>query len=792
MADFSALKTAIQANIRTNGNEEITGAILQNILLSMVTTMGDGAINALAEALAVEVAARQNAIGGEAQQRQEEDSSLSGRINSEVQAREQADTQLSNSITAITTRLNEGYVYAGIATPSTNPGTPAGKVFYIALQAGTYTNFSSLAVTQGITILKYNGTAWSQEQLVGIDDIPTAGSNNLVKSGGVRRIENDITQSIIDCQYYDSSKYIALSNSSHTYEDNKILNDNGTTSAQQNFRVYTITHSSWSVYWRTIGVVGNFTGESNLSLGYANVELKDNNGNLVFRGLLQGYKMIVLQKDWVLRLCISTAEASAFYVQNAQAVPQVTPPVHAIDTWPLNGSNNPTKGDGIFNYSKFLEQSIIDSPYIDKTKFVPVTEISTDISYEDNMVLKNDGTTTSNNAFGIYTITFTNSSAWNRSKGIYAFFSGLSGLGYGYANIELKDNSGNLIFRERINGEKLIIMQPGWVLKLCVVKTEASMYLVQNTQGFQFENLNNFITNAGNALNKKIYGIGDSLTYEGTYLTELSTLTGIATKNLGVGGEDVPTILGRVNSLPYKVASDIIIPASNASEVEFSITSDYGAVLPLRGNNNCRVQIAGIIGTLRTEAGSWATSATYFFKRENSGDAVSVKAGEPMYCVGYGAGYQSRFGSVPSSQYQILWMGQNGGFYVSDGTSITQDDADNLVSIIKGHIERTQPQNFIVASPPKNTNTILENTLSKAFGGSFLNVRKQLVDNGIRVALDNGYLVGEYPTAQDTQDIQNGIIPTSLRADAVHLNVAGYKTFARICYENIIKNVWML
>lgn len=193
MADFSALKTAIQANIRTNGNEEITGAILQEVLLSMVSTMGDGAINALAEALQAEITNRQNAVSGEATTRAEADSQLGGRINAEATARGEADTQLSNSITAITTRLNEGYVYAGIATPSTNPGTPAGKVFYIALQAGTYTNFSSLAVTQGITILKYNGTAWSQEQLIAIDDVPTAGSNNLVKSGGVlEKIKEDI------------------------------------------------------------------------------------------------------------------------------------------------------------------------------------------------------------------------------------------------------------------------------------------------------------------------------------------------------------------------------------------------------------------------------------------------------------------------------------------------------------------------------------------------------------------------------------------------------------------------
>ena len=192
MADFSALKTAIQANIRTNGNEEITGAILQDILLSMVSTMGDGAINALAEALQAEITNRQNAVGGEATARQDADSALSGRINGEATARGEADTALSgridgvaNSITAINTKLAEGYIYAGIATPSTNPSTPSGKVFYIALQGGTYTNFSGLTVTQGINILKYNGTDWSLEQVWGIDDEPTQGSNNLIKSGGV-------------------------------------------------------------------------------------------------------------------------------------------------------------------------------------------------------------------------------------------------------------------------------------------------------------------------------------------------------------------------------------------------------------------------------------------------------------------------------------------------------------------------------------------------------------------------------------------------------------------------------
>lgn len=215
MADFTALKTAIQNAIKQNGNEEITGTILQEIMLAVVSTLGDSAINDLVTALSNEVTARQNAdgtlqsnINAEQSARQLGDSTLQSginnerdlriaadnafgtRIDNEVTARGNADTALQNAINAINTKLAEGYVYVGIATTSTNPSTPSGKVFYIAAAAGTYTNFldsgsAALVLTQGINILKYNGTSWAVEQVWGVDDEPTAGSNSLVKSGGV-------------------------------------------------------------------------------------------------------------------------------------------------------------------------------------------------------------------------------------------------------------------------------------------------------------------------------------------------------------------------------------------------------------------------------------------------------------------------------------------------------------------------------------------------------------------------------------------------------------------------------
>lgn len=60
--------------------------------------------------------------------------------------------------------LKKTSTFAGIATPTTNPGTPDGPVFYIAGE-GTYANFSNIVIEAGqLGILKWNGT-WSKEVL---------------------------------------------------------------------------------------------------------------------------------------------------------------------------------------------------------------------------------------------------------------------------------------------------------------------------------------------------------------------------------------------------------------------------------------------------------------------------------------------------------------------------------------------------------------------------------------------------------------------------------------------------
>lgn len=94
MGNYTNLKNLIDQYITTNGQGDITGAILNNVLKSIVNSIG-------------------------------------------------AD-----------------FLFAGVAEPTTNPGSPDQNVFYIAIKGGTYTNFGNVVIPNGITIFKWNGS-WS-------------------------------------------------------------------------------------------------------------------------------------------------------------------------------------------------------------------------------------------------------------------------------------------------------------------------------------------------------------------------------------------------------------------------------------------------------------------------------------------------------------------------------------------------------------------------------------------------------------------------------------------------------
>lgn len=94
MGNYEQLKQAVSDVIKKNGNQEITGAILQNTLLSIISTVGSNA------------------------------------------------------------------TFAGIATPSTIPGTPDANVFYLAATPGIYSNFGGYKLTDKVVIFTNKNGNW--------------------------------------------------------------------------------------------------------------------------------------------------------------------------------------------------------------------------------------------------------------------------------------------------------------------------------------------------------------------------------------------------------------------------------------------------------------------------------------------------------------------------------------------------------------------------------------------------------------------------------------------------------
>ena len=80
-------------------------------------------------------------------------------------------SKLSVNIQNLITNLNKTATFAGIATPTTNRGTPDGPVFDIATTAGSYSNFSNIEVLKGESaIFKWNNSTWTKDVIKPMTD----------------------------------------------------------------------------------------------------------------------------------------------------------------------------------------------------------------------------------------------------------------------------------------------------------------------------------------------------------------------------------------------------------------------------------------------------------------------------------------------------------------------------------------------------------------------------------------------------------------------------------------------
>ena len=80
--------------------------------------------------------------------------------------REITGASLQSVLHSIVSNVGANATFAGIATPSTNPSTHDGPVFYLALTSGIYTNFSSITVTSSeIAILTWDNGVWKKQSM---------------------------------------------------------------------------------------------------------------------------------------------------------------------------------------------------------------------------------------------------------------------------------------------------------------------------------------------------------------------------------------------------------------------------------------------------------------------------------------------------------------------------------------------------------------------------------------------------------------------------------------------------
>ena len=112
---------------------------------------------------------------------------------------------LNSVLNAMVTTLGAEYQFAGVATTTTNPGTPDAKVFYIANGKGTYTNFGGLEVTEDDVVVLYWDTAWHKE------------ATGIASQEKLTELESEVSQLgqyVVDDLFYDKSKVFTGSETS--------------------------------------------------------------------------------------------------------------------------------------------------------------------------------------------------------------------------------------------------------------------------------------------------------------------------------------------------------------------------------------------------------------------------------------------------------------------------------------------------------------------------------------------------------------------------------------------------
>lgn len=242
--------------------------------------------------------------------------------------------------------------------------------------------------------------------------------------------------------------------------------------------------------------------------------------------------------------------------------------------------------------------------------------------------------------------------------------------------------------------------------------------------------------------------------------------------NMGAGQENVATVLGRAGVVPYVVKSDFVIPGEKESVVIGIVSEDARTVDPLTAGSAGvnPVTIAGVQGTLVRTANpmGWGP-ASYQFTRLEEGEETPVAKGTEIV-------------TACKDEYRdyihIVWIGTYGDY----GSS------EKLVRDTKALLQRQNinSDRYLVIGPcttggswdTMNPSTLdaIDSAMLQAFGSRYINVRKYLIEDGLR---DAGLQLSGYAV--------RGYVPSNFRSNAggADMNAIAYQLIGKLVYDRM-------
>lgn len=772
MANYQLLKASIARVVKTNHDNKITGALLQAVLYEMINSLG------------------------------------------------------------------EYYQFNGVADLSTNFGTPDPKVAYLAATPGNYQNGLSLKKNE-VGVMHYNGYDWLLSKL----PIPTKGAVNLQVYTDEPSVNAIIKELYVWDENYSPSAVYRVRQIARHYSGNNswvlAITKNG--NAWLSYYTTQDPESGLFHFEDTVNGFGFYAVMNWEALEYG-TQIYDSTGwvlshkvwdlqyNPYIKAYLNALEITALKskvaplgefKTYTKTFSaqsgqqnLATFEAGAFTGKTSVRVDSISqvPILRIITSNPYvqHDIPNPQAGDVYdFDSTGYIVVAVVDAASSGSVTFTILNGL-----YEE--VREHDVSLDQLGLIKAYNLPFPGTSGQHnlafigdfegevvvRIKGITGAFStlylGIEEGGQATDFVTITNPKEGDVYRVQgvtKTGRNLYLGINGATLE-GVLSIEVTQNEVKNIMMLRSILAGDKVSNSN--VMRTIDCVGDSLTYgAGTtpslyaypiFLAQFLRYRYL-THNFGVGGENAATILGRMNAIPYQLGADVTIPA-DVQNVQITLVNCYGQkLLPLlQGASSLLVRIAGVDGLLTTtQTSPSATSADYYFTRATSGNAVDAKAGECVWV-------RSTAEAGLLYRDKIVWIGQNGGYglnsddrYAGDPNSAS--DRARLIKMIRTYVSGLQGGRYLVLSPPRATNDTLEAEMQAEFGGAFLNVRKWMMANGIRVATDTGWLGSGHPDADDLADIANGLIPRCLRADNVHFNTAGYAAIA-YAIASQIQIVW--